>query len=338
MKIISTNYMNVLRNCVTAVLVITAEGNVILANRKACGMFGYSEPEILQLPATMLIEELQPVYEFTYTNTLTGTGELSGIHKESRHFPLRFFSVPFLAENGTLLTVLSLTDLTKAREVYTSMRPRNTKQSTAQEITHAVIEAREREREEIGRELHDNVNQILASAGLYLGIVKKECAEANPHLEETEMLIRKAIDELRGLSHSLIRPSLQKEDFMMALEDIITATSTGTHICIDKEVTGFEEKKVSEKLWLTVFRIIQEQFSNIIKYSEADKVHVKLAHEKKALLLSITDNGKGFDMAQKVDGVGLMNINTRASSNNGHAVIHSEPGKGCELRVMFQLG
>ncbi len=338
MKKISTNYVKELRDCVTAVIVNTADGEIILANEQACALLGYTERQMRRIPIAKLVNDFECEDKSVADSSRCETGSLTGIKKDGTTIPMHFFSVPFTGNDGSELRGLTLVPLgDKPVFKNASFINPSGKITKASTIANAVLRARQTEREEIGRELHDNVNQILASAGLYLGIVKKESGDRNKHLEHADNLLKTAIDELRGISHSLIRPSLQKEEFLKALEDIINTTSTGTALSIDKEVTGFETKKVSEKLWLTVFRIIQEQFSNIIKYAGADKVSVKLAHEKQALLLSITDNGKGFDPRQQAAGIGLMNINSRATSNNGYAVINSSPGNGCELKVMFRL-
>lgn len=202
------------------------------------------------------------------------------------------------------------------------------------EITQAVITAQEKEREEIGRELHDNINQILACSKLYLGLVKRESDFT--YLKETEKLISNAIEEIRGLSHSLIPPSFQEDEFLDALNNIIEITSAGTKLDIKKEIRGLKVDRIPNKLRLTIYRILQEQFNNILKYANATEVIVRLIHEDDGLQLSIIDNGKGFELNNKTGGVGLMNIRTRASLFNGEVLIETAPGKGVNLTVMFQ--
>jgi signal transduction histidine kinase len=80
---------------------------------------------------------------------------------------------------------------------------------------------------------------------------------------------------------------------------------------------------------------VQEQINNILKHAAAQKVIVNLVKDNKKTLLSIKDDGVGFDTSAKANGVGLLNIKTRASLFNGEVSIISAPGKGCELRVLF---
>ena len=94
------------------------------------------------------------------------------------------------------------------------------------------------------------------------------------------------------------------------------------------EAIGLDEEKLSEKLRLTIYRIIQEQFNNILKYSKASSVLLKIVQDNEKLKLTIQDNGIGFDTSKKKSGIGLMNIKARASLFDGEVIIHSSPGQG----------
>ena len=204
-----------------------------------------------------------------------------------------------------------------------------------QEITQAVISAQEQERQELGGELHDNVNQILAGSLLYLGLAKKELKTDHPYLKETDTLINTAITEIRNLSHSLIPPSLHESEFIDALKNLTEVTQKTSGIIISLQACGFDESCIPDKLKLTIYRIVQEQINNILKHAAAQKVIVHLVKDSEKTLLSIKDDGIGFNTAKKANGVGLMNIKTRASLFNGEICIISSPGNGCELRVLF---
>jgi PAS domain S-box-containing protein len=203
------------------------------------------------------------------------------------------------------------------------------------EITAAVISAQENERQEIGRELHDNINQILASSRLYLGMIKPVTEETRPYMGETDNLINTAIQEIRSLSHSMISPSLNESELVEALTHLIKVTGKASPVAITLDATAFNEKKISDKLSLTIYRIVQEQFNNILKYAKAKNVLVHLSQDDENILLRIKDDGVGFDATKKSTGVGLMNIRTRASLYSGELAIISSPGKGCELNVTF---
>jgi signal transduction histidine kinase len=94
---------------------------------------------------------------------------------------------------------------------------------------------------------------------------------------------------------------------------------------------------VNAKFNLAVFRIVQEQLNNIIKHARASEVKIDLTQNKVRIILSIADNGSGFDIKKKTAGIGIQNIKSRAESFGGDARFVSEPGKGCVLTVLFPV-
>lgn len=211
------------------------------------------------------------------------------------------------------------------------------RQKMEQEITRAVIKAQEKEREEIGRELHDNVNQILASSRLYLGLVKEKEVEYKSFIEESDVLIHNAIQEIRHLSHALIPPAMQDDDLEKSINSLINIVQEGSGIIVSKEVSIVDKSIMSEPLKLTIYRILQEQVNNVLKYAKASAMEIQLLQCNNKILLRVKDNGIGFDAEQKTEGVGLLNIRTRAALQNGEVKMITSPGNGCELHVEFKL-
>jgi PAS domain S-box-containing protein len=208
-----------------------------------------------------------------------------------------------------------------------------------QEITDAVITAEENERQEIGRELHDNIQQILVSSRLFLTMVEEKdiSKKGYAYLQQTNKLIMSAIEEIRNLSHSMITPFVDKTSLKEAMDKLVVNTAGASGLQIKLEIIGLDETKLSEKLRLTSYRIIQEQFNNILKYAKASAVCLKLVQDKEQLVLNIKDDGIGVDLSKKTTGIGLMNVKTRASLFDGEVVIRSEPGNGFELWVRMRV-
>jgi len=203
------------------------------------------------------------------------------------------------------------------------------------EITEAVITAQESERQEIGLELHDNVNQILAGSLMYLGLLKKELKINSELFTDIDNLITGAINEIRRLSHSLIPPSLNEVPLGEALDHFITVMKKTGLFEIKKDLYDFNENAISDKLKLAIYRIVQEQFTNIFKHARAKNILIRLYHEDGKLYLRIKDDGVGFNASSVSRGVGLINIQTRASLFQGRAEIVSAPDQGTELLVVF---
>ena len=192
-----------------------------------------------------------------------------------------------------------------------------------------------RKEKEIGIELHDNVNQILAGSLMYMGLLKKEINKPSELFNDIDKLITGAINEIRRLSHSLIPPSLNEVELGEALDHFIAVMKKTGLFEIRKDLYDFDEDAISDKLKLAIYRIVQEQFTNIFKHARAKHILIRLYHEHSKLILCIKDDGIGFNAKKVAGGVGLINIQTRASLFNGQMEINSIPGEGTELVVTF---
>lgn len=206
-------------------------------------------------------------------------------------------------------------------------------------ITEATIRGQEKEREQLGVELHDNINQILATSRLYLD----HALSMNPVREElvakSREFIAEAIEEIRRLTKKLLPPTLEDLGLIPTLNELIETISITGLFQIEKQWEDFDEHNLLKDQKLTIYRILQEQMNNIIKHACAKNVIVSLRliqeTNNKVVELSIKDDGKGFDLSKKRTGVGLRNITSRAELFGGNVSIQSEPGKGCEMKVVF---
>ncbi|RYY40364.1 MAG: sensor histidine kinase [Chitinophagaceae bacterium] len=204
------------------------------------------------------------------------------------------------------------------------------------DVTEAVIAAQENERRIIGAELHDNVNQILTSARLYMDLATSDEAQRAQFLSMAGNIVSQAMQEVRKLSHSLIPPSLSGETLVEALTHLLQSPST-EHFEVELDVALFDEDSIPPKLKLTIYRIVQEQWSNIVKHAAAKKVVVSLRNQRNSIILLVSDNGLGFDASEHPHGVGLKNIETRALLHEGRLTLETARNKGCRLQVEFPL-
>ena len=204
-------------------------------------------------------------------------------------------------------------------------------------IAKATLETQEKERDEIGKELHDNIKQLLATAKMYLGhaIIYKEQEE--DLLQKSVDIISMSIEELKRLSSSLVTPSLGDKSLKDKICELVTDIEFIQGNFILHNLNSFDEIFLKKDLKTCIFRIIQEQMNNIIKYADASEVNIKIVQQDEVLELLIEDNGKGFDVNAKRNGIGISNIINRAETNNGMVTIDSAPGKGCKLTVRFRL-
>ena len=205
------------------------------------------------------------------------------------------------------------------------------------QVARATINIQEKERSDIGKELHDNVNQILASAKLFLSSPFLEGDEREKFTLKAADHIHMAIEEIRKLSKSLVSPSAADLGIIETINDMIGDIQYAQKIEIDFNYAGIDERVLDYGLKLTIYRIVQEQMSNILKHADASKITITLKEHGKKLILTIFDNGKGFDTQARRRGIGLNNIINRADVFNGKVDIQSAPGQGCMVRVVFDM-
>ena len=204
-------------------------------------------------------------------------------------------------------------------------------------LAEAIIQAERRERANLGHELHDNVNQVLTTARLYLDMIKPTDEHNTGILDKTREFIADAINEIRNISKEMVLPALKKEllsDSICELLDDIKATGLYNISFAHEDVSKAD---MPEGKRIALFRIMQEQLKNIIKHSHARNIQVSLCITASQAELVIKDDGAGFDLAKKRKGIGLSNIYDRVKLYKGSVDLTTAPGKGCQLVVRLPL-
>jgi signal transduction histidine kinase len=201
-------------------------------------------------------------------------------------------------------------------------------------LTEQMIAVQEREREWIGRELHDNINQVLTTVKLYLELASKQ--EDNPLIPRSMQLINSSIGEIRNLSHQLSAPTLGTRSLIDSINALIEMVGFSTDLLFEFNCDGYNDRlSMSQKLAL--YRILQEQLNNITKHAEATRVWISLSQKQDNIILRVKDNGKGYDSKIKTSGMGLNNIISRVKVFGGSVHIESSPQKGCFLSVVIPV-
>jgi signal transduction histidine kinase len=200
-------------------------------------------------------------------------------------------------------------------------------------LAQASIDGQEKERAEIGKELHDNINQMLSIIKMYVSMLEDDPEEWPMLVSQSVHLIDTCINEIRRLSQTLIPPEFKEDGLVAAVDTLIERIRIAKPFSIHFRHDECGGKEIDEKEQLTLYRIIQEQFNNIIKHAGATRVDLELKENNEQVFLQITDNGKGFDPKAKATGVGLTNMLNRVKVFDGDLKIISGKGSGCTLRV-----
>lgn len=200
----------------------------------------------------------------------------------------------------------------------------------------AVVQATEEERKRISKDLHDGIGQQLNALRLGLTSVEKKVdGELKNELSHIATEFSKSADEVRQISHQMMPRALMDDGLVKAVEDLLRNTFQFTEIAHEFEHHKMEER-LDEKIEVSMYRILQELLSNIIKHSEASKVQVQLIRLKNKVTLLVEDNGKGFSGEQS-DGHGQMNIRNRLDMIRGSVNYEPSPESGVVAVITVPL-
>lgn len=240
---------------------------------------------------------------------------------------------PILDSEGKIIhTICSIADITERKKLEQKLLI--DKINHQKLLTQATIDGQEKERKEIGKELHDNIGQQLTTIKLFLDLAKTTADDTtNEMLSLALKGVSDIINEVRRMSRALVPPTLGDLGLIDSVNDLIDSISRTQYLKIEFDYFGFNENFISDNKKLMIFRIIQEQLNNIVKHAEAKNVGISLIDEEAHLLLEIKDDGKGFDLKKTRKGLGLTNMKNRAELFEGKIDILTEPGHGCSLFV-----
>ena len=197
--------------------------------------------------------------------------------------------------------------------------------------TKAVLEAEENERQRIAKELHDGVGQLLSATKLNLNAASNTTNESNAAQQKLLNgieLLDESIKEVRNISHNMMPAVLQENGLCTAIEDFIRKINQAESLEVTHTIYNLQQDRFDKTAQLTLYRIIQEIFNNIIKHAKAIKVNMECVGHDNEIIVIIEDNGIGFDTLSKKEGIGLKNIRLRVDFLKGNFDIDSANEKG----------
>ncbi len=211
-----------------------------------------------------------------------------------------------------------------------------TKARQQEEIISNTILAQENERKRIARDLHDEVGAMLSVVKLNVGRIEKKSGEHDAKVlaAETKQYLDEVITQVRRISRALLPPSLEKLGLWFAVEELANWINKSDQIQIDCRKNG-EPARFDQVKELALFRIIQELLNNSIKHSGSNTIEIYFRFSKNILSVLVSDKGKGFDLNNKVTGLGLKNLESRARIAGAKFRMKSAPGKGTKALLVF---
>ncbi|MEZ4781752.1 MAG: tetratricopeptide repeat protein [Flavobacteriaceae bacterium] len=157
----------------------------------------------------------------------------------------------------------------------------------------AMIEGQEKERQLIANDLHDDLGAIMTTIKLNINALKE--THTPELLEKTNQLIDSAYNKIRGVAHVKNSGVIGKKGLLVAVQNMAQKISETNQLQIEVKDYGLEER-LENSLELTLFRIIQELITNIIKHAQANEATIHLTNHKNSLNIMVEDNGIGFNL------------------------------------------
>lgn len=236
---------------------------------------------------------------------------------------------PILFGFGVDIVIFAMALTYQLRNIYRDRQRLLEQQvSQAKELIEARVRGEENEKKRIAQELHDDV-------GYKLSKLKRDIEESQAGESVVEQ-VTDVISHTREITHTLYPGSLKFLGIKRAIVNLIDEIRQSYDFEIHLEFYDFPDKLPTSHD-LHVYRMVQEGFNNIIKYAECNKVSLELFKHDSGYVITLEDNGKGFDLEAITFGVGLDGIQSRVDILGGRLIIDSSPGRGTTLLIELPL-
>lgn len=204
----------------------------------------------------------------------------------------------------------------------------------------SMMKGQERERERVGRDLHDRIGSMLSSVKLQFSalegrIVKLEDTQRTQY-EKVTGLLDEAVAEVRRISHDMVRGTLAEFGLLRALQDLGEALYVPGKLNVELSAFGMEAR-LPQPFEIGVYRMVQECVSNVLRHARATELTIQVTRSGGALNVLVEDNGRGFNATAQDGGLGLRNIKERAAALGGIVNVDSAIGRGTTVSIDLPL-
>jgi signal transduction histidine kinase len=273
----------------------------------------------------------------------TGVGRCFEFRGVSKNGEIRYFQSegsPIRDASGKVTAVVGVKrDITERKRDENELRV-----STAQlqALSRRLVELQESERRQLSRELHDRIGQSLTALNINLDVLKKTFAshsdkEVDMRLEDSAALLESTMEAVENVMSELRPPMLDDHGLGAALDWHARNFSRRTGIAV--AVRGSEPvPRLARQVEIALFRIAQEALNNVAKHASARRVEIVLSHMNEECVMSVRDDGIGFDgladtSGRPKPGLGMVTMRERAQAVGGRFEVQALLGRGTQLTV-----
>jgi PAS domain S-box-containing protein len=334
---------------------VSQKGLIIEANLTAAKLLNTARESVVKQPMSRFILRQDQDIFYLHRKRLFETGEpqVCELRMTGGNSPGLWVRIDasVSAENHTPVYRVVITDITKRKQAEKQLLELNENleqkvkertglaEARARELrflTVELIEAEEKERRRIAEVLHDDLQQMLASAKLHLQVACEDFS-AQPALAKVDDLLRQSIKKSRNLSLELSPVAVYQSGLHKALKWLASRMKEQFGLDVHIEAADCSDVQ-DESVRVFFFRAIQELLFNAAKHSGAKSVLVKLSHSGGQMTITVSDQGRGFapeilDSKGSGRGIGLLSLRERTKAMGGDLLVQSAPGKGSSFSV-----
>lgn len=243
------------------------------------------------------------------------------------------------------LLVISLLSYRTYRQKQKLQQQRITELEIQQQLTatEAILKGEAQERARLAKDLHDGLGGMLSGIKFAFSRIRGNLvmtAENNEAFERSLDMLDGSIKEMRRVAHNMMPEALVQYGLDTALRDYTAEINKAGMLQVLYQSMNMENKTIDSTVSVIIYRIVQELLNNIVKHAAAGKALVQLVLHDKQLLVTVEDDGKGFNRQQieNAPGIGWKNIRSRVEFLKGSIDIQSAAGKGVSINMEFNVG
>ncbi len=331
------------------------DGRIIYVNETFCAMFGYDENELINSfpPYFFWPDEDKDDRLKCFLDKQAETPEVKGdvkkYQKKSGEYFWGLFTLaplPYGEDEGKAGFLASIVDVTRRKEAEERLTVSEQRLRT---LNRKLIDAQETERARISKDLHDSIGASLVAVRFAVERKMKEIRDADCEQEISMApvlgMLRDIVTDVRRISQNLHPVVLERLGVVTAVKSYCEDFQKWRPDMTFEYAVDLSEDKLSDRMKLLLFRLVQESLANVTKHSKAAHVRFELTEKGGNIVFDMEDDGQGFDVKKTRDaafndgeaGLGLQSMKERAESFGGRFSVRSAVGLGARIQAEWPL-